>query len=180
MSIKLIVSADNIADNSQTNESEKNAVKMLFRNLGLILQYKQEILTTPDFYNIRLYGALAGGVFIGTANFCLGDLLVLWEYTHWHSVDKYYYAIIGSPLSGVNTAYWYNQKLQKCERGPHRSETTGLGWGDLGYCAFNYIQHGTFTIETKPIVCDGWKKRNPKCQNTMVNLIEYLKSKERV
>jgi hypothetical protein len=56
-------------------------------------------------------------------NLALGDILSLWNNTKWQTENRYYYNIIGSPLSGKNTAHWYNTETKNIESGAYLGNT---------------------------------------------------------
>ena len=49
----------------------------------------------------------------------LGDILKLWDKTEWYTEPRYYYSIIGTPLSGMNESRWYDSKKKKFESGTY-------------------------------------------------------------
>ena len=155
----------------------KDFVRAVFANLDLLVKNKDIIYSHSEFYNIQIPGFFVGGIFIGQRNLLLGDLMVLWENTNWHSDDKYYYSIVGSPLSGRNSAKWYNSKTKQFEGGP-LEPIAKRGWGELGFPAFNYKQHGSFTVKDKRIVCPGWSAEPVVSKLTLFDLLDKLNPKQ--
>ena len=156
---------------------DKDFVGAVFANLDLLLKNKNVIYSHQEFYNIQIPGFFVGGIFIGQRNLLLGDLMVLWENTGWQSDGKYYYSIVGSPLSGRNSAKWYNSKTKQFEGGP-LEPIARRGWGELGFPAFNYKQHGSFTVKDKRIVCSGWSPNPVASKLTVLDLLNILKTKQ--
>lgn len=99
--------------------TDNGAISHLFNNLDLIISNKDKILSREKYSNIHVSGFYVGGLYMGMHEMTLGDLLSLWDKTEWHSEDRYYYNIIGTPLSGLNTAHWYNIKNKTFESGPY-------------------------------------------------------------
>lgn len=149
---------------------DESGLEMLFDNLDLILKHKDLILSDQDFYSIKIKGIGAGGCYIGGVNLLLGDLLTLWEYGKWHKDNKYYFYVIGSPLSGSNSASFYDIKERKIKR-----ERNVIPWGVLGFRAFNYVQHGSFSPQDESVVCSGWRQKHDITQYNICDLINKLK-----
>lgn len=156
---------------------DKDFLNAVFEHLNLLLQNKDIIYSHSEFYNIQIPGFFVGGIFIGQRDLLLGDLMVLWENTEWQSDGKYYYSIVGSPLSGRNSARWYNSKTKQFESGT--LEPVHIrGWGTLGFPAVNYKQHGSFTVKDKRIVCSGWSPNPVISKLTILDLLDVLKTKQ--
>ena len=95
--------------------TDNGAIQCLFNNLDFFLSHQSEILSVPEYCNILVKGCFVAGLYVGGHHLYLGDLLNLWETTAWHTGDRYYYSIIGSPLSGRNQAhYWDNAQKKIC------------------------------------------------------------------
>ena len=99
--------------------NDNGAVSYLFENLDLIKSNKEKIWATPEFNAIQIPGVYVGGLYVGVYQIRLGDLIKLWDETEWHNDNKYYYNIIGTPLSGMNTANWYDEKNNTFEAGTY-------------------------------------------------------------
>lgn len=97
-----------ITVNSPT--SDKQALECLFQNIGLVVQNKDLILSTPQYYNIHIQGVGVYALYILTLKLFLGDLLQLWEKTAWKQEGNYFYHTTGSPLSGSNCSSFWSQK----------------------------------------------------------------------
>ena len=92
----------------QNNEE----IALLFNNIDLIMQHKQQIMKKDEYKNIHVKGTGIDGIFIGHLNLFLGDLLTLWEASPWRNQNKFYYHLGGSPLSGMSfCTYWMNGKI---------------------------------------------------------------------
>ena len=89
---------------------DKKSISYLFENLDFILNNKQKILFHKEYKNIKIPGVFVGGLYVGMYEMSIGDLLILWDKTEWHTGTCYYYNIIGTPLSGMNNACWYDIK----------------------------------------------------------------------
>lgn len=86
---------------------DQKALTTLFDHIKLIWQNKERILKTPEFYRIHIPGTGISAMYVGNTRLFLGDLLLLWEKEPWHSQDRYYYHVGGSPLSGMSFCkYW--------------------------------------------------------------------------
>ncbi len=97
-----------------TYTNDKEALLKLFSNIDLILEKKDKILSTPELYNFHILGMRIASMYIGGAELTIGNLLTLWETNEiWKTDNKYYYAIGGSPLSGMSFAYYYSCKKKK-------------------------------------------------------------------
>lgn len=101
--------------------TDKGAISCLFENLNLINANRDKIWGTPEFSNIQIPGLYVGGLYVGMYQIRLGDMLTLWFNTQWHDGNRYYYNIIGTPLSGMNTAHWYNADTKTFESGRYNN-----------------------------------------------------------
>lgn len=116
--------------------ADQGAISHLFNNLDLIIANKNKILSHESYSNINIPGIFVGGLYIGMYEMSLGDILYLWDKTQWHENSRYYYNIIGTPLSGMNTAYWYDIKSKQIESGTYydgRLHFMGLAKPALSY-----------------------------------------------
>lgn len=118
--------------------TDKGAVSCLFENLNLINANRDKIWGTPEFSNIQIPGLYVGGLYVGIYQIRLGDMLKLWFNTQWHEDNRYYYNIIGTPLSGMNTAHWYNADTKTFESGQYKNDR--LQFMGLARPAFNQIR----------------------------------------
>lgn len=118
---------------------DRGAISHLFNNLDTILANRTLILNTPEYYNVQIPGCSVSGLYIGAHKLMLGDLLVLWQDTDWHTDNMYVYAIIGSPLSGSNSCNVWDSARKRI------TSVHFPSFGKLAFPALNYIQHGTFT-----------------------------------
>lgn len=114
------------------------SITQLFSNLNLILINQDKILSNEKFSHIYIPGMFVGGLYVGMHQLSLGDMLKLWENTEWKTGVKYYFSIIGSPLSGRNTAQWYNSDTKKFEKGMFHNGK--YGFMGLGSPAFKQLQ----------------------------------------
>ena len=87
------------------------AIQAFFDNFDLIQQHKEEIYANPEYYNIFIQGCGAFPLYTPPIKLSIGELLKLWDETEWKQDDKYFYTIVGSPLSGGNSSkYWSLKK----------------------------------------------------------------------
>ncbi len=113
--------------------TDKGAISCLFDNLNLILANREKILSHDEYKNIRITGLYVGGLYVGMHNLSLGDILILWDNTVWHADTKYYYNIIGSPLSGTNQTHWYDTETKQYGVGSYSQSFFGLAEPALKY-----------------------------------------------
>lgn len=114
------------------------SISKLFCNLNLVLSNQGKILSNEKFSNIYIPGMYVGGLYVGMHRLFLGDMLKLWKNTEWKTGAKYYFSIIGSPLSGNNTAHWYNLDTKQFESGGFNNGR--VGFIGLGQPAFQCLQ----------------------------------------
>ena len=119
--------------------TDKGAISHLFNNLDFIISHKNEILSSQEYSNIKIPGIYVGGLYVGMHNLSLGDILNLWDKTEWHTKNRYYYSIIGTPLSGMNTAHWYDIETKKFNSGTYFNGK--LHFLGLAKPALNYLQN---------------------------------------
>ncbi len=119
--------------------TDKGAISCLFENLNLINTNRDKIWGTPEFSNIQIPGLYVGGLYVGMYKIRLGDILKLWSDTQWHDGNRYYYNIIGTPLSGMNTTHWYNADTKTFESG--RYNNGRLQFMGLARPAFDQIRN---------------------------------------
>lgn len=119
--------------------ADKESITYLFNNLDLILSHRNEILSHSEFRNIYISGVFVAGLYVGGRHLCLGDILNLWDKTEWCSSGRFYYSIIGTPLSGMNTAHWYNTESKQFESGTYNNEK--LCFLALARPAFEQVRH---------------------------------------
>ena len=98
---------------------DNGAITCLFNNLDLILANHAKILSCKKYRNIKISGLFVGGLYVGMYELSLGDILTLWQTTGWKNDSKYYYNIIGTPLSGMNNTHWYNAITKQFESGSY-------------------------------------------------------------
>ena len=115
------------------------AINHLFENLDLILANRRKIMFHRKYRNIAIEGLFAGGLYMGMYELTLGVMLQLWANTEWHTGTRYYYNIIGSPLSGRNTASWYDAETRKIESGTYVNKQ-GLHFWGLGKPVNEYVR----------------------------------------
>ena len=116
--------------------ADKGAISCLFENLDLIIGNKAKILSHNKYKNIKIPGIFVGGLYVGMYNMLLGDILNIWDKTKWHDGTKYYYNIIGTPLSGMNNCSWYDTETKSFEHGSYfngKSHFLGLAAPALKY-----------------------------------------------
>lgn len=101
----------------ETPGLDKNALDCLFGNLDLIRNNKSFIKTRKKYRNIKIKGIFSAGLYVGGQEIPLGVLLELWDKTNWHTDNKFYFNIVGSPLSGMNNCAWYNNDTKCIEFG---------------------------------------------------------------
>lgn len=151
---------------------DKSAISHLFNNLDLILDNKSKILFHKKYRRIKISGINISGLYLGTYDLFLGDLLKLWEKTEWKTASRYYYSIIGTPLSDMNTSYWYNTDTKTFEQGTYFNGKEHFS--GLARPALQYLQSGkTFVNPNKMI--SVWKTKNKTPSNlTIFDLIKKL------
>ena len=87
------------------------SIQAFFDNFDLIQQHKEEIYANPEYYSIRVTVCGAFPLYTPPIKLSIGELLRLWDETEWKQDDKYFYTIVGSPLSGGNSSkYWSSKK----------------------------------------------------------------------
>lgn len=99
--------------------ADYKSISHLFNNLDLIITHRDEILSQEQYRNIYIPGMYVAGLHVGKLNLSLGDMLNLWQKTEWKNGAIYYFSIIGSPLTGVNNAHWYNVNTRQFESGAY-------------------------------------------------------------
>ena len=99
--------------------TDQGAITCLFNNIDLIIANRDKILSRNEYKHIKIPGLYVGGLYVGMYDLLLGDILILWHTTKWRTNHKYFYNIIGTPLSGMNTAHWYNAETHKIESGAY-------------------------------------------------------------
>ena len=122
-------------------DMDKGAISHLFENLDLIVANKQTIISHSDYRNIKIPGIFVGGLYVGMHKLALGDLLDLWETTEWHSGNKYYFNIVGSPLSGSNYSWWFDTETKELHGGEYSNGR--VGFSGLASPAIKYLQAHT-------------------------------------
>ena len=125
--------------------TDMGAISYLFENLDLVLKNKDKILSCEQYNNIQISGFFVGGLYVGMHKISIGNLLNLWDNTIWHTEEKYYFNIIGTPLSGQNTAYWYNTKNNKIESGMYNGKQ--LDFLELARPALTYLNQHSQKIQ---------------------------------
>lgn len=98
---------------------DEGTISRLFDNLDLIIANRGKILSDPKYSEIKVPGLYVAGLYLGVYEISIGDILNLWDTTQWHTDSRYYYSIIGSPLSGMNTSYWYDSETKTLQSGPY-------------------------------------------------------------
>ena len=84
------------------------------------------------------------GLHVRMHQFCIGEMIKLWDETEWHTDSKYYYCIVGSPLSGNNVSFWFDSNTRAFDSGLYHNGK----WGFLGLvqpaakCLHKYPFHG--------------------------------------
>lgn len=148
-------------------KEDKKALEALFNNLSLIIQNKNLILTTPEYYNIRISGVGVYPLYVQTLDLFIGDLLQLWEQTDWKQGDEYFYYITGSPLSGSNSCrIWHKDKGFSSKHNPSMMALLSP--------AFLLVQTGS-PERTNNVVPVDLPKRAPS-KLSIYDLINRLKS----
>ena len=106
--------------------TDSGAIQCLFNNLDFLLSHQSEILSVPEYCNILIKGCFVAGLYVGGHHLYLGDLLNLWKTTAWHTGDRYYFSIIGSPLSGSNQAHYWDHVQKKICVAPYSNGKQGF------------------------------------------------------
>lgn len=181
----------------KTPQYDDESIDCLIENLDLIRSNKKFILSKKEYRGIRINGIFAAGLYVGGTAIPLGVLLDLWDNTNWHTDDKLYLNIIGSPLSGMNNCCWINLQTKKKEYGRVSS------WRYLAPIAMNRVSNSKdeksfinklqkWSIDNKSLRCSfaDWSKKvennetihlpQPKrsiSKLTIQALVEILKQK---
>ena len=96
---------------AKPDEANTQDLETFFNNFELIQQHKEEIYANPEYCNIYIQGCGAFPLYVQSIRLSIGELLKLWDETEWKQDDKYFYTIVGSPLSGGNSSkYWSSDK----------------------------------------------------------------------
>jgi hypothetical protein len=93
------------------NEKASDLIK---DNFLQIIDHKELILQTPEYFLIRSSLLTSGAVYIGSLGYCLGSWLESMEELEVHS--EYMISVGGSPLSGMNSYTAYDIKSRKIKR----------------------------------------------------------------
>lgn len=123
--------------------TDNGAISCLFDNLDLIVANKRKILSHKKYRNIQIPGLYVGGLYVGMHKLSVGDILRLWDKTEWKTGTRYYYNIIGTPLSGMNEAHWYNTETKKFESGTYFNGK--LHFLGLAQPALDYLNQSKIT-----------------------------------
>lgn len=130
--------------------TDTGAIQCLFDNLEFLIARRSDILSVPEYYNVLIPGCYVAGLYIGTQQLCLGDLLSLWQDVPWHSGTRYYFSIIGSPLSGSNQARYWDAATQTINNTYYQEASRGFA--GLWVPANKHIQENTAPkgLRTRP------------------------------
>ena len=141
------------------------AIQAFFDNFDLIQQHKEEIYANPEYYNIRISGLGCFPLYTPPIKLSIGELLKLWDETEWKQDDKYFYTIVGSPLSGGNSSkYWSSKKgFKSMETGIFTKQMRASLW---------LLQTGSTEIKSRCTPADPQKREVSKL--TVNNLIKIL------
>lgn len=153
---------------AKPDEENTQDLETFFNNLDLINQHKQLIFDTPDYFNIRIAGLGCFPLYVQPIRLSIGELLKLWDETEWKQDDKYFYTIVGSPLSGGNSSkYWSSKKgFKSMETGVFNKQMRSALW---------LLQTGSTEIKSRCTPADPPKR---EVSNLTVNdLIDILQSK---
>lgn len=105
---------------------DKGAVSCVFDNIDLIIANRDKILSHSEYKNIKVKGFFVSGLYVGSHELSVGDMLNLWQDTVWHTGTRYYFNIIGSPLSGKNQAFWYDYDTKRINSGTYFDGRVGF------------------------------------------------------
>lgn len=96
---------------AKPDEANIQDLETFFNNFDLIQQHKEEIYANHEYSNIFIQGCGVFPLYVQPIRLSIGELLKLWDETEWKQDDKYFYTIVGSPLSGGNSSkYWSSDK----------------------------------------------------------------------
>lgn len=144
-----------ITCNLEAPRLDENSLSCLFENIDLIRNNQSFINTRKKYRNIQIKGIFAAGLWVGGKDIPLGVLLDLWKKTNWHTDNKFYFNIIGSPLSGINDCMWYDYDTKQIESGKVKS------WHSLAPMAFEYVRKSKdFLFRQKQL--ERWHEKNQK------------------
>lgn len=146
-----------ITFNIEAPSIDKGAFECLFNNLDLIRSNKKFIMSRKKYRNIKIDGIYAAGIYVGGNKISLGVLLDLWDKTVWHTDNKFYFNVIGSPLSGTNHCGWFDADTQKFEYGRVQS------WHYLARPAFKIISESRDTKDRQKQLAK-WREKNKREQ----------------
>lgn len=122
----------------KTPRVNHNAITCLFDNFDLIMANKELIRSNFSYRMIHVPGMCMGGEYIDMYDLSLGDMLYLWENTAWHNDSKFYYRLVGSPITGRNLARSYNVATRVHQQ--ERYFDGYLGFMGLAEPALNYLK----------------------------------------
>lgn len=140
----------------ETPSLDKDAFECLFNNLELIRSNKKFILSKKKYRDIRINGIFAAGIyFYGGGDIPLGILLDLWDNTNWHTDNKFYFNIVGSPLSGMNHCGWFDTDTKRLMSG------SVTRWNDLAPIAIHSIRQSK-DYKDRNRQLQRWKDKNKR------------------
>mgnify|MGYP000756342266 CR=1 FL=1 len=95
-----------------------DAIKFFFENLSEFLKYKDVILKSKKLYFMVIFGAGTSGLYIGDKMAFLGDLVQLYDDGGAWKINRngktfYLFHASGSPLSGGNVCFGWNDEKMK-------------------------------------------------------------------
>ena len=145
------------------------AIQAFFDNFDLIQQHKEVIYANHEYYIIFIQGCGAFPLYTPPIKLSIGELLKLWDETEWKQDDKYFYTIVGSPLSGGNSSkYWSSKKgFKSMETGVFTKQMRSALW---------LLQTGSTEIKSRCTPIEVPKREPSKL--TVNDLIDILQKNE--
>ena len=142
--------------NIEAPSTDKGAFECLFNNLDLIRSNKKFIMSRKKYRNIKIDGIYVAGLYVGGHKISLGVLLDLWDKTTWHTGNRFYFNVIGSPLSGMNHCGWYNIDTKEFEYGKNIQS-----WHYLARPAFKFVSESRDTKDREKQLAK-WREKNKR------------------
>ena len=103
-------------------DKDYQSIEFFFKNLDTFKRYKNQIAKRQEFASYTIAGIGITGLYIGSMNATIGELLSLYESTWKKEKDGdtlYLIHMIGSPLSGSNSCSFWSTKEQKIVTGSY-------------------------------------------------------------
>lgn len=106
--------------NKPKSDSLKKMNDLFYKNISIIFNHKDLILSKPEYYYLTPDYLVSGAAYIGDFRFCLGALVETFAPEHQifpsdfePFKNLYLINLVGSPLSGSFSATFWNPELEK-------------------------------------------------------------------